>query len=463
MNPGRMLYTIGATALARGIGALGALALALALGHTFGAAGLGAFAFSQAVCLLCVLVARSGHDTVLLRSVSRAMAERDTARAQGRARFAMRNALKTAAGLTIAVVAWAFANPFGLFDPESRGLLLIMLPAVPAAVLAWQCSGFFKGLRQPARAVLLENGGVVVLTLLAFTVAAAAGLAAEVRTAGYAFLAANLGVMGVGLWLYHRWTRRVTAGLPDGVGPVVGGADRAELADQEPALFSSSRAFFLINVSSYMTEAGSFAVAGLLLAKEQVGLLWAAERLALVIGFIFLVAGPILQPRIAAAFHRGRLDELATLAARARVLCVLAGLPIACLLFLFPHALLTFVGAEFAAAAPYLRIMLIGQVVRIVVGPIHHLLTMTQHEQAMKKLSVILFVVSLAGYPVLIGVFGPTGFAACYAALLAARYLAVVVLVQRAFGFWTATGLRRPSVGQTRGESRDGSRGRCGR
>ena len=81
----------------------------------------------------------------------------------------------------------------------------------------------------------------------------------------------------------------------------------------------------------------------------------------------------------------------------------------------------------------------------------------------MKKLSVILFVVSLAGYPVLIGVFGPTGFAACYAALLAARCLAVVVLVQRAFGFWTATGLRRPSVGQTRGESRDGSRGRCGR
>ena len=71
-----------------------------------------------------------------------------------------------------------------------------MLPAVPAAVLAWQCSGFFKGLRQPARAVLLENGGVVVLTLIAFTVAAAVGLAAEVSAVGYAFLAANLGVMG---------------------------------------------------------------------------------------------------------------------------------------------------------------------------------------------------------------------------------------------------------------------------
>ena len=138
-------------------------------------------------------------------------------------------------------------------------------------------------------------------------------------------------------------------------------------------------------------------------------------------------------------------------------------MPIACLLFLVPHALLIFAGAELTAAAPNLRIMLIGQVVRIVAGPIRHLLTMTQHEQTTKKLSVILFVVSLAGYPVLIGAFGPTGIAARHAALLAARYLAVVVLVQCAFEFWTVTGLRRPSVGQARGESGDGSRGRCGR
>ena len=43
----------------------------------------------------------------------------------------------------------------------------------PVTVMAWQCSGFFKGLRQPTRATLLENGGVVVPTLLSFTAVAA--------------------------------------------------------------------------------------------------------------------------------------------------------------------------------------------------------------------------------------------------------------------------------------------------
>ena len=417
--------TVITTGLARAGGVLGGLALVLVLGNFLGAAAVGVFASAQAVCMVGVLVARGGHDSLLLRSVSRAMADRDMASVQSHVRFATHNSFKIALGLSSAVGVWVFANPFGLLDPASRGLLFIMLPAVPAAVLAWQFAGFFKGLGQTARAVLLEsNCGAVVLTGCAFVAAVSAGLAADLSTVGGAFLVGNVSSMGIGAWLYRRWTSRRVA--PN--------AAATNVLPQKPAVSRSSRQFLLINVATYMNQAGSFFVAGLLLPKEQVGLLWAAERLTLALNFIYMVVNPILAPRIAAAFQWGRLDELTTLVARARRLCALVCLPAVFVLGVFPRTLLAFVGAEFESAAPYLQIMLIGHVVRIVSGPIDHMLAMTQYEQSMKNLLVTLFVVGLVAYPALIWVLGPTGFAVCYAALLAARYLSCLVLVRRKFG-----------------------------
>lgn len=433
-----MVRAVGAVGGARALGAGGGLMLVLVLGRWLGAADLGLFAFSQAVCMIGVLMARGGQDEVLLRSVSRAMTEHDLAGVEAHARFAMANSLKIAAGLLAVSLGWVYANPWGLLDSGKSGLLLIMLPAMPAAALAWQVSGFFKGLRQGALAVLFENGGAVLLTILAFTLAVGTGLApARVETVGLAFLAAHLGVAGAGLCLYRRWTRRRARA---GDAPVV-------LTQERPALFASNRQFFTINLSSYMTEAGCFVIAGLLLPGELVGLLWAAERLILAIGFIFLVAGPILQPRIAAAFHRQRLDELAVLAARARLLCMLVGLPVAGALLLFPRPLLALAGAEFVAAAPYLQIMAIGQIARILVGPIHHMLTMTRHEEVMRKLTAALFLASLAAYPAAIAAWGALGFAACHASLAVARYLAIAVLVRRKLGLRPLGGSFRPVTG----------------
>ena len=434
-----MIRTIGAVSSARAVGAAGGLLLVLVLGRYLGAADLGLFVFVQAVCMIGVLIARGGQDEVLLRSVSRAMTERDVASVRAHARFAMTNSLKLATGLLAVSLGWMYVDPFGLLDPRGRDLLLIMLPAMPAAALAWQISGFFKGLRQGALAVLFENGGAVLLTILAFVLAVGAGLAAaEVETVGLAFLAANLGVAGLGLWLYRRWTGRRAS---------TAGAARTDLSRERPALIASSRRFFTINLSSYMTEAGCFVIAGLLLSTELVGLLWAAERLILAIGFIFLVAGPIVQPRIAAAFHRERIDDLAMLAVRARMLCLLVGLPIACALFLFPRTLLGLVGPEFVAAAPYLQIMVIGQVARIVVGPIHHMLTMTRHEEVMRKLAATMFVASLVAYPGSIAAFGPIGFAACHASLSVVRHLAIAILVWRKLGIGPMSGFFRPERG----------------
>ena len=431
-----MIYTLGTTGLARALGILGSLVLVLVLGHYFEVSDLGVFAFSHALCTLGILVARSGHDHVLMRSVSRAIADCNPAGAQSHARFALRHALKLAIGLAAVAVAWVFANPFDLIDPESRRLLMIMLPAMPAAVLAWQCSGFFKGLGQTARAILLENGGVAalaaVLTTLTLVVATRAGFASDLTMVGYAFLVANLSVMGIGLCLYRQWVNRRVAA--DGT--------RADLSPRKSVLQVASRQFLLIHVMTYATQAGSFFLAGLLLPMEQVGLLWAAERLTLLISFICLVVNPVISPRIAAVFHQGRLDDLVTLVTHACGLCLLVSAPIAGVLFLFPKTMLAMLGSDLGAAAVYLRIMLIGHVVNAALGPVAHVLTMTRYEQVMKKLTGAVFVVSLVAYPALIWSLGPAGFAFCYTAMLVTKHISSVFLVRRKLGVWPLSGLR---------------------
>lgn len=421
-----MIYTIGTTGLARAIGVFGSLALVLVLGHYLAVSDLGAFAFAHTLCTLGILVARSGHDQVLMRSVSRAIADSNLAGAQSHARFALRHVLKIALGLAAGAVVWVFANPFALIDPASRRLLLIMLPALPAAALAWQCSGLFKGLGQTARAILLENGGVAALTAM-LTALAFVVLAADLTGVGYAFLAANLSVMGSGLWLYRRWANAVP---------------RTDLAPQKPVLLAAGRQFLLIQVMTYTTQAGSFFLAGLLLPMEQVGLLWAAERLTLAISFICLVVNPVISPRIAAAFHQGRIDDLVTLVTHACGLCLLVGAPIAGALFLFPETMLAMVGSELGAGAMYLRIMLIGHIVNVAFGPVAHVLTMTRHEQVMKNLTGAVFVASLVAYPALMWSCGPVGFAICYTAMLTAKHLSSVFLVRRKLGVWPLSGLR---------------------
>ena len=376
-----------ATGLARAAAALGGTLLPLAVGRYFGAAGLGQFTIAQTVCALAVIVGRGGGDEVLVRAVSQAEVGRDAASARAAAQHALRRSLTLSAVLTAAVLVWVLANPGDLIGFKERRLLLIMAPSAPLAAAAWQLSGFFKGLSRPARAVLFESGGAALLAAVLFVAALEAGARADVLTAGHGFLWANAAVTGLAWWCYRRWQRRTSPV------PVPPGARAA----QETAWRRSSRQFLIIHVATHMTSAGSLLVAGFMLPDVEVGLLRVAERLAASISLINLAVNPIVAPRFAAAFHRGRLDDLAALARRVSLLCGSVGLPVAVVGFIFARPLLSLVQSDAGAAAPYLRVMLLGQIVHVATGAVEHLLTMTRYEQVQKRVAVSLLVVGPRG------------------------------------------------------------------
>ena len=428
----RLAGAIVTTGLARAAAALGGTLLPLVLARRLGAAGLGLFTVAQTVCALGVIVGRSGSDEVLVRAVSRAAVDRDPARARAAARHALRRSLTLSAGLTAAVLGWVLANPCDLIGSGERTLLLIMTPSVPAAAAAWQFSGFFKGLSRPAPAVLFESGGAALLAAGLFTAAVQAGAAADVLTAGHSFLWANAAVTGFAWWCYRSWTGRAAAA------PAAPGARAA----QEAAWRRASRQFLIVHVATHMTSTGSFLVAGLMLSDAEVGLLRVAERLTAAISLINLALNPIVAPRFAAVFHRGRLDDLAALARRISGLCASIGLPVAVVGFVWARPLLSLVQSDVAAAAPYLRVMLLGQIVNVATGAVEHLLTMTRYEQVQKRVALSLLALGLVALPVLIRTLGAFGFAAGFAGLLILKNVVGVALVVRHLGIWPLPGPR---------------------
>lgn len=151
------------TFLARGIAALGALGLLFVVGRLYGPAGVGVLALAQAVLLGASLLARGGMDNALMRYVGQ---DHDSAHVLLYFRWALIKGLLggVLVSSTVLMARDWLESQFG--SPGLSSMLLGVSLAVPAYVVAFLLSGFFKGIRMPATASLMENGSVALLAAL---------------------------------------------------------------------------------------------------------------------------------------------------------------------------------------------------------------------------------------------------------------------------------------------------------
>jgi O-antigen/teichoic acid export membrane protein len=237
---GEMGQALARTFVARGIAALGALALALVIGRLYGPEGMGVYALASGLLLGVGILARHGMDNGLMRYVGRDHASPHVPRYL---RWALLRALLLS--LVAALLLWWARQPLeALFSAPGLAAVLVGIAlAAPAYTLAFLFSGFFKGIRKPATASLLENGSVALVAgalILAYGQWRGNGGLAVI---GYAYaIAAWLVALqgGLQVWL---WCRRQPwwGQSPDSAGVV----DCSEAELISPAQFmATSRAFF---------------------------------------------------------------------------------------------------------------------------------------------------------------------------------------------------------------------------
>ena len=144
--------------------------------------------------------------------------------------------------------------------------------------------------------------------------------------------------------------------------------------------------------------------------KGPVGIYTVANRLASLVSFplaaIINIASPKFAEVAAKSYKTIALKEVAEKATR---LSVWGAMPFFLVLFIFPKYFLSIFGTKFLIAQNILYILLIGQMVNVLVGPVGHFLWMTGYAQKFQFIMFISLIVSLIGNLIMVPMMGITG------------------------------------------------------
>lgn len=426
---GEMGRSLIRTFVARSIAALGALALLVVVGRLYGSEGVGGLALAQSLLLGAGILARAGMCNALMRFVGQ---NHDSPHVLLYLRWAVSRGFLIS--LVMVVALW-FGRGFfeELFDAKGLSAVLVGVAlAVPAYTFGLLLSGFFKGIRMPATGCLLENGTVALLAGAFVFLWSKFETADELGVIGYAYalaawLVAFQGALQVWLWCRRQPWWEAQGDLPP-----------AEVTLSQFRF--TSRAFFATNLASFMQQVLGVMIAGWLLSSADLGLFKSSQQVGVLIAFILIVINAIFPPRFAMLHYQGKVSALGRLARQGALLALILAAPSVLVCLVAPGWVLGWIGEEFSAGAPLLRIIALAQLVNVATGSVGLLLSMTGHEALMRNIALTCNALGLVAFFVLIPFFGALGAAIALSFVLIVQNLVAMCFVWTRLGIWTLPG-----------------------
>lgn len=407
------------TAVARGIAAIGGVALVFYLGRNYGPEGVALFSVCQSLVLGGAIISRYGMNNSLMRFIGMNLEKKELASLIG-------YAFRAAIFLSICFILIAnitkeyWVSFFGGVD--LRDVALPMFITLPAFTLAMILAGVMKGLHRPALACLLESGSISFVTLILVFLAGFAGVNGSAEIAVWCFSFAAWIIFGHGYFELPEWAKYASA---QKVERVLLGRFRKSSGD----LFVLSLAIFMQQVVSMIICAG-------LLDAKDFGLFKAAERVALVVSFSLMVINSVFPPRFSRLHHAQDYDALKGLAKKSTLYGAIISSPLAVVCLVFPSDILELFGADFVQAENMLRIIAIAQFLNAATGSTNFLLNMTGHERLMRNIALSTNIVALSLFFILIPFYGALGAAASLAILIILQNIVSFAYVRVKLGFW---------------------------
>ncbi|HHF3066416.1 TPA: oligosaccharide flippase family protein [Vibrio diabolicus] len=201
-------------------------------------------------------------------------------------------------------------------------------------------------------------------------------------------------------------------------------------------MVASAKQVWIGSIFTNVLQWGSLVIAGFFISTAELGLLAAAQRTSLLIGFVLITINFVVAPMFASLYKERqmiKLQSLSRLACRANV--GLAIVPVI-ICTLFPEFVMQFFGEEFLAAAPLLVVLSLGQLVNVATGSVGFLLLMSGHERTMKYITISSGTISICLLIALCQTFGVIGAAWAMAIGMAIQNLAALYFVKRYLGFF---------------------------
>lgn len=406
--------------LIQGIGAGLIFLSEILMARVLGAGGYGLFATVMAWLQVLVMVALLGSNHLLLRFVPTYVATGEWPLLRGLLRHCGRISLAVGAGIFLAA-ALLLSGLGERVAAETRWAFLIGMATLPVAALSLQRQAILRGLHRVAVALSPELiARPALLMLLAAGLAWGLGRAVTAPVA----LAMN-GVALIAAYLLGRYWQ--AAAMP------------AEVRAAPPA--ARSREWLRIAVPLFLIAGAQLLIVrmdimllGALAGHEDAGRYAAASRVADLIVFALASANVIVAPLIAGLHARGDVDGLQRMLAALAKGVLLLTVPLVVVVGLFGRPILGLFGAGYEVAYLPLLILVCGQVVNALSGPVDFVMSMTGQQVRMLQILALATGLNLVLNLALIPVLGLVGAAIATASTTVFWNLCMRWVVRRRLG-----------------------------
>ncbi|EOX4082113.1 oligosaccharide flippase family protein [Vibrio alginolyticus] len=407
------------TAITRVLSALFAFLLTLIVSKTSDASTAGQFFFLFNLVSLLAIVSQLGFDVSLVRYNAIAFNNKEKLEQSQNYKTALYRSMAFCL-LAIGVLLAGFnLFPEQLNQTQSPMYAIILcLLCIPFLVLAQTNSRVLQACRKVVSSLFALQLGVSMLMVI-FVFALDYIGQQNINNLMTALLLASIGVAAISSanWL---------------------GSDQYQTSAfvLNKKMVSSAKQVWVGSIFTNVLQWGSLVIAGFFISTAEIGLLAAAQRTSLLIGFVLITINFVVAPMFASLYKERqmlKLQNLSRLACRANV--GLAIVPVI-ICTLFPEFVMKFFGEEFLAAAPLLVVLSLGQLVNVATGSVGFLLLMSGHERTMKYITISSGTVSICLLVTLCQMFGVIGAAWAMAIGMAIQNLAALYFVKRYLGFF---------------------------
>lgn len=386
------------------------------LARLIGASGVGLYFISTTIVDIGATVSRLGMESAVLRFTAIANTQGDQASLAALYRRSL--GLAVGAAIVIAIPAWLIVSLIGL-GGNRAGELQAMLPLVvlsfaPVAVRAIQAE-FYKGIGAPGIGQLFHSALPPILLLIGGTILWHIS-AIDFQDVVLAYIAVAFAAMIAAL---AAWSRRMP------------GSWRQQGTFDTRLLLRTSLPLLLVSFGYLAMNWTDILVLGSYADPSEVGFYGVARRLTiLTTTFVMASVNSVAGPQFATLHAQHNDAALARLARQCTFSMLAATLPVILALVIFPGIVLGFFGPQFEQGTWPLRILALGQLVMIAIGPVETLLIMTGHGKQMRNIIGATAIANVVGNLLLVPLYGAIGAACSTAFCLAAMDVACLLMVR---------------------------------
>ena len=406
-------------AITKVLGALFAFLLTMSVSRTTDASVAGQFFFLFNLVSLTAIISQMGFDVTLVRYNAIAFNNADTQQQSDNYRTALSRSLTFCCLAGVVLFAGFYLFPDQVNQTNSPLIAITLsLFCVPFLVLAQTNSRVLQASKKVVSSLFALQLGVSVLMVIFIFAVDTLGK----QSINYLMAALLLATGIVATSSTINWRRSGQYTKPS--------------ATPNLNLVASAKQVWIGSIFNNILQWGSLVIAGFFISAAEMGLLGAAQRTSLLIGFVLITINFIVAPMFASLYKEGEMTKLRNLSRMACRLNIAAALIPVLICMLFPTFVMALFGEEFVSAAPLLVALSLGQLINVATGSVGYLLLMSGHERTMKYITICSGTISILLLIMLCQSHGVIGAAWAMATGMAIQNLAALYFVKRYLGFF---------------------------